>query len=98
MAIPLIEPTALDEFDIVVGFTHLPGAGYRIATVGGGDNHVRHLAPAAALRLGRELIEAEPALEPVAHLLQAKVERLRAWERSLFEYDPLNPVPALGAA
>lgn len=75
----LIEAETIDAFGVTVGFIHIPGAGFRVATRGGGDEHTRHYAIAKARRLGRELVEADRALKPVADLIDAKCARLEAW-------------------
>lgn len=76
----LIEPTALPDLGMTVGFLHIPGAGFRVATEGGGDGHVRHLSVAATRRLATELAEAaDPDLRGAVKLLRSKADRLEGW-------------------
>lgn len=83
----LIEPTELADLGLTVGFLHIPGAGFRVGTVGGGDSHTRHFSIAATRRLADQLAaEQLTATEPdigqlgrAVALLREKADRLDGW-------------------
>lgn len=73
-----IEATTLDNIGLTVGYIHIPGTGFRVATRGGGDHHTPHMSIAGARRLANQ-ISGEPELQPAVDLLNAKADRLEAW-------------------
>lgn len=85
---PLLEATTLPDHGLTVGIDRLPGAGLRVAAHEMDSGERRHMSPAAARRLARELDESEegPALAPVAVALRHAAQRL---ETALSE--PLGP-------
>lgn len=76
----LIDATELPGFGLSVGLIFIQGAGYR---VGASDpDGVRHMAPAAARRLARELSVGEHAeeLKPAIEALNNAADKLDALE------------------
>lgn len=91
----LIDPIVLEEFETAVGRVFVQGAGYRVGSLDL-DGKVRHMAPAAARRLARELTESAngEALMPVIDALKVMADKVEGLGADL----DLADMPALGRA
>lgn len=88
----LIEPIVLRDYGIAVGGVEIEGTGLRVGTFS--DNTVRHMSPAAARRLAKQLAadDEAPALGPVIEALNAVADRVEAVTH------PLADMQAVGSA
>jgi hypothetical protein len=71
----LIGANDMPDFGITVGVVEMAGAGPRVAVVS--DGQMRHMAPAAALRLAREYEASTEAvaLRPVVKALEGAADQ-----------------------